>query len=113
LTVAAAVSRKEGVPLQAGPVAIRALQRELAQKGHEAGAVDGMWGENTRQALRDFQKDKDLEPTGTLTLPTLSALGIEVASKQAEKDFDAKSRSDAESMKNEDPDAVVTRDKTE
>jgi peptidoglycan hydrolase-like protein with peptidoglycan-binding domain len=73
------IARAEGVPLQAGPVAIRALQRELAQKGHEAGAVDGVWGENTRQAVRSFQKDHNLEPTGTLTLPTLAALGIKMA----------------------------------
>jgi peptidoglycan hydrolase-like protein with peptidoglycan-binding domain len=53
----------------------------LAKKGHEAGAVDGVWGENTRQALRDFQREHDLEETGTLTLPTLAALGIDVTSK--------------------------------
>jgi peptidoglycan hydrolase-like protein with peptidoglycan-binding domain len=79
--VSAATSRTEGVPLEAGPTAIRALQRELGKKGHEAGAVDGVWGENTRQALRDFQREHDLEATGTLTLPTLAALGIDVTSK--------------------------------
>jgi len=70
------VSRDSGVPLLAGPVALRALQRELAKDGQEAGAVDGVWGENTRQAVREFQKEHDLERTGTLTLPTLAALGI-------------------------------------
>lgn len=84
---AAATLRTEGVPLHAGPVAIRALQRELSQNGHEAGAVDGVWGENTRQALRSFQHEHSLEPTGTLTLPTLAALGIDIASK---KDFSAR-----------------------
>jgi peptidoglycan hydrolase-like protein with peptidoglycan-binding domain len=83
--VSAATSRTEGVPLEAGPTAIRALQRELGKKGHEAGAVDGVWGENTRQALRDFQREHDLEATGTLTLPTLAALGIDVTSKPGEK----------------------------
>lgn len=73
---AAVVSRGSGVPLLAGPVALRALQRELAKDGQEAGAVDGVWGENTRQAVREFQKEHDLERTGTLTLPTLAALGI-------------------------------------
>ncbi len=76
-----ATSRTQGVPLHAGTEAIRALQRELSQKGHEAGAVDGVWGENTRAALRDFQREHGLEMTGTLTLPTLAALGIDVASK--------------------------------
>jgi len=78
--VAGAASRTRGVSLHAGTEAIRALQRELSQKGHEAGVVDGVWGENTRQALRDFQREHGLEATGTLTLPTLAALGIDIAS---------------------------------
>jgi peptidoglycan hydrolase-like protein with peptidoglycan-binding domain len=77
--VAAATLRKDGVPLHAGPTAIRALQRELSRDGHDVGAVDGVWGENTRQALRTYQTAHSLEPTGTLTLPTLAALGIDLA----------------------------------
>jgi len=76
---AGATLRTDGVPLHAGPVAIRALQRELSREGHDAGAVDGVWGENTRQALRSYQQAHSLEPTGTLTLPTLAALGIDIA----------------------------------
>ena len=78
---AAATSRTRGVPLHAGTEAIRALQRELSEKGHQAGAVDGVWGENTRAALRDFQREHGLETTGTLTLPTLAALGIDLTSR--------------------------------
>jgi peptidoglycan hydrolase-like protein with peptidoglycan-binding domain len=81
----AATLRTTGVPLHAGPEAIRALQRELSQKGHAAGAVDGVWGENTRQALREFQRAHDLEATGTLTLPTLAALGIDITSNPGSK----------------------------
>jgi peptidoglycan hydrolase-like protein with peptidoglycan-binding domain len=77
--VSAATLRKDGVPLYAGPTAIRALQRELSRDGRDAGAVDGVWGENTRQALRSYQTAHSLEPTGTLTLPTLAALGIDLA----------------------------------
>jgi peptidoglycan hydrolase-like protein with peptidoglycan-binding domain len=76
--VAAATLRRDGVPLHAGPTAIRALQRELSRGGHDVGAVDGVWGENTRQALRSYQQSHSLEPTGTLTLPTLAALGIDL-----------------------------------
>ncbi len=78
--VAAATLRTDGVPLHAGPTAIRALQRALSKDGHNAGSVDGVWGENTRQALRSYQQSHSLEPTGTLTLPTLAALGIDLAS---------------------------------
>jgi peptidoglycan hydrolase-like protein with peptidoglycan-binding domain len=85
----AATFRSAGVPLHAGAEAIRALQRELSQKGHEAGTVDGVWGENTRQALREFQRKHELETTGTLTLPTLAALGIDLASKPGSKALSA------------------------
>jgi peptidoglycan hydrolase-like protein with peptidoglycan-binding domain len=67
-----------GVPLRAGPTTLRAMQRALSANGHDAGAVDGIWGANTRDALRSFQREHELESTGTLTLPTLAALGIDV-----------------------------------
>jgi peptidoglycan hydrolase-like protein with peptidoglycan-binding domain len=71
-------SRTSGVPLYAGPATLKAMQRALSANGHDAGAVDGKWGENTRDALRSFQREHELESTGTLTLPTLAALGIDV-----------------------------------
>ena len=74
------LNRSAGVPLYAGTSTIRALQRELSQAGHNAGAIDGVWGDNTRDAVRAYQRAHGLETTGTLTLPTLAALGINVAS---------------------------------
>jgi peptidoglycan hydrolase-like protein with peptidoglycan-binding domain len=114
----ASTSHTEGVPLQAGPVAIRALQRELADQGHEAGAIDGVWGENTRQALRDFQREHDLESTGTLTLPTLAALGIDVAGRKGAatsepSGFEARSRTEGAAEPDEEPDAVATTEQEE
>jgi peptidoglycan hydrolase-like protein with peptidoglycan-binding domain len=100
------------VALQAGAAAIRALQRELGERGHEAGAIDGVWGANTRQALRDFQREHDLESTGALTLPTLAALGVNIASQggatgaRTQGSFEALS-SDRPAQE-EDPDAVAT-----
>jgi peptidoglycan hydrolase-like protein with peptidoglycan-binding domain len=85
------IVRTEGVPLKAGPVTLRAMQRELSAKGHDAGAVDGKWGENTREALRSFQREHELEATGTLTLPTLAALGLDI--KRA-GEFESRARSD-------------------
>lgn len=110
---AGATSRTEGVPLHAGPSAIRALQRELSDAGHEAGDVDGVWGENTRQALREFQSDHELESTGTLTLPTLAALGVELTEQPGGAGFDARTRSEEERVSEDDQDAVASTEEEE
>lgn len=80
-----------GVPLYAGADTLRAMQRELSAEGHDAGAIDGQWGENTREALRAFQRERELEPTGTLTLPTLAALGIDIKN-EGEHAFESRAR---------------------
>ena len=64
-------------PIQAGPELIQQVQQSLKDAGHDAGPVDGVWGEQTRQALREYQEAKDIEPTGELTVQTLSEMGIE------------------------------------
>jgi peptidoglycan hydrolase-like protein with peptidoglycan-binding domain len=40
------------------------LQRELAQRGYYDGAVDGLIGPRTQQAIRDFEQQNGLKPTG-------------------------------------------------
>lgn len=106
--LAAEVSaRTEGVPLHPGAATVRAMQRELSKQGHESGAVDGEWGENTRQALREFQREHDLESTGTLTLPTLAALGIDITNARQQEDFEARTRSGGAAETDQDQDAVA------
>jgi peptidoglycan hydrolase-like protein with peptidoglycan-binding domain len=73
-----ATDRASGVPLMAGPTALRSLQRELSAQGIATGNIDGAWGEDTKRGVKEFQRKHNLEPTGTLTLPTLSALGLDV-----------------------------------
>ena len=73
-----ATDRGTGVPLMAGPTALRSLQKELTAQGIATGNIDGAWGEDTKRGVKEFQRKHDLEPTGTLTLPTLAALGIDV-----------------------------------
>jgi peptidoglycan hydrolase-like protein with peptidoglycan-binding domain len=73
-----ATDRATGIPLMAGPTALRSLQKELTAQGIATGNIDGAWGEDTKRGVKEFQRKHDLEPTGTLTLPTLAALGIDV-----------------------------------
>jgi peptidoglycan hydrolase-like protein with peptidoglycan-binding domain len=45
--------------------------------GCDAGAVDGRWGPNTQSALRRFQADRGLAPTGLLDDETRTSLGVD------------------------------------
>ncbi len=52
------------------------VQIKLRSLGLYEGAVDGVMNEQTRQGLRYFQNLKRLQETGTMTTPTLNAMGI-------------------------------------
>ena len=101
-----ATARSSGVPLLAGPTALRALQKELSEQGFPTGNIDGEWGQDTQRAVREFQKEHELETTGSLTLPTLAALGIDIAHEANKAAFDA--REGAPAGKDKKPDAVAT-----
>lgn len=53
-----------------------AAQRALNQRGYNAGPPDGVLNPVTRTAIRTFQADNELQPTGELTAQTLETLGI-------------------------------------
>ena len=48
----------------ASPETVRALQRELAQRGYEPGAADGSIGLATRAAIMAFEQDQGIPVTG-------------------------------------------------
>lgn len=58
---------------------VRQVQRALNEAGYNAGPVDGRWGLATEDALRAFQKDKGLEPTGRLDDRTILGLGFSLS----------------------------------
>ena len=55
---------------------VSAVQRALENRGFHPGAADGKLGDETRTALRAFQKSENLESTGLPNDRTLQALGI-------------------------------------
>ncbi|MEO1532868.1 MAG: peptidoglycan-binding domain-containing protein [Pseudomonadota bacterium] len=55
---------------------VLALQRELSARGYQLGTPDGVFGPATDRALRSFQEDNDLAPSGVLTEQTATALGF-------------------------------------
>jgi peptidoglycan hydrolase-like protein with peptidoglycan-binding domain len=59
------------------PERVRRLQEGLTAAGFDAGPVDGVMGERTRAALREFQRARGLDPTGEPNQATLTELGVE------------------------------------
>ncbi|AWK85315.1 peptidoglycan-binding domain-containing protein [Azospirillum thermophilum] len=56
---------------------VRTIQQALNDRtdGRDV-SVDGIWGPNTRRALRQFQRDNNLRATGQINAETLSALNL-------------------------------------
>ena len=54
---------------------VSAVQSQLAAQGYYRGAIDGVYGPQTRSALTRYQSSHGLQVTGGLTPATLQALG--------------------------------------
>jgi peptidoglycan hydrolase-like protein with peptidoglycan-binding domain len=50
------------------------VQRILSEKGYNPGPVDGMWGERSKSALRRYQSDNGLYPSGLVDPKLLDLL---------------------------------------
>lgn len=50
------------------------IQAALSNKGYRPGPLDGIWGRQTTQAVRDFQSDMGLKIDGIVGPATLAAL---------------------------------------
>jgi len=55
---------------------VSAVQNDLAQLGYYSGAIDGVFGADTRTALTRYQIDHHLQVTGSLTKETMQSLGL-------------------------------------
>ena len=59
------------------PDTIKQVQERLRDDGYyKQGPVDGLWGDGTQTAVRNFQRDHSLSTTGRLDVATLEALNI-------------------------------------
>jgi peptidoglycan hydrolase-like protein with peptidoglycan-binding domain len=57
---------------------IRKVEQALQSKGHNPGRVDGVMDNDTRAAIRAFQKQNNLSQTGTVDPETAAKLGVSV-----------------------------------
>lgn len=56
---------------------VRRVQQALAADGYDPGRSDGTMTNDTRAAIRDFQKDNGIVMTGSIDSKTAARLGIE------------------------------------
>ncbi len=55
---------------------VRQIQTRLKELGYNPGTIDGIYGTNTQNAVKSFQRDKGLSADGIAGPKTLKALGI-------------------------------------
>ena len=65
---------------------VKELQRRLKQWGYYNGAVDGIYGKGTVEAVKLFQQKNGLTPDGIAGLETYKALGMNDSVKVLEND---------------------------
>jgi peptidoglycan hydrolase-like protein with peptidoglycan-binding domain len=63
---------------------VREIQVKLAEQGYYAGAIDGIIGPQTRDALRNFQRAHRLPVSGHLDEATVAKLGVNLDEEQEE-----------------------------
>jgi peptidoglycan hydrolase-like protein with peptidoglycan-binding domain len=76
LVAGAAPAAPPPPPDQLRPASVRALQARLGTLGFYRGAVDGVWGQSTQNAIETFQRGRGLQPNGQLNPATVTALGL-------------------------------------
>lgn len=59
------------------PGTVALVQQTLRAEGYDPGPVNGRLGPQTVEAVKQAQKDRELEATGRLDRRTIAALGIE------------------------------------
>ena len=66
---------------------VKKLQQTLTDKGYDTGGVDGIYGEKTKKAVIQYQKDNGLKADGIAGTETLTQLGISTAVTNSDSDI--------------------------
>lgn len=71
-----AANDKPNSPQRLSRQEIRQVQQTLDKDGFHAGSADGLWGPETRNAIKKFQQSKDIRADGRLNRQTMADLGL-------------------------------------
>lgn len=81
IVAASGMVDEKGVPQSSDP--IRRVQTVLAELGYLPGTIDGFLGQQTRDAIRQFERDRHLPVTGDVTEALMSELAKTSGTSQA------------------------------
>lgn len=73
--VGQAPSARQGVPAQNAQLLTRSVQEALARLGYVPGTADGLVSTNTSRAIKAFERDHNLAPTGRISGRLVSEIG--------------------------------------
>ena len=76
LSAALAGCALEMVPVRQSQSVESAVQTVLAKQGYYQGAIDGTLGPATSRAIRNYQRDHRLTPTGTINPVLVASMGL-------------------------------------
>ena len=69
-------NRADAVTIGSQGDTVREIQKALKYNGYYNGEIDGIFGENTKAAVKNFQRDSGLTADGIVGDKTMKALGI-------------------------------------
>jgi len=81
IVAASGMTDEAGLPQRSDP--IRRVQTALAELGYLPGTIDGFLGEQTRDAIRQFERDRGLPVTGDVTEALVAELAKTSGTTQA------------------------------
>jgi hypothetical protein len=99
-----AIPEALGAPLHLSADDVRAVQEALQQAGHEPGDPDGLWGEQSQAAMREFQEAEGLPVSGNIDIGSIRALDLWDSIMSAEG---APPRTEPDTAADTDPDTQI------
>jgi peptidoglycan hydrolase-like protein with peptidoglycan-binding domain len=81
IVAASGMTDETGLPQRSDP--IRRVQSVLSELGYLPGTIDGFLGEQTRDAIRQFERDRHLPVTGDVTEALMAELAKTSGTSQA------------------------------
>jgi peptidoglycan hydrolase-like protein with peptidoglycan-binding domain len=75
-TRSAAITRRGARQLAPTADRYKEIQKALADRGYLKAEPNGVWDSNSQEAMRAFQSDQKLDPSGKITAASLIDLGL-------------------------------------